>query len=91
MFSKKDIPDLSGKTAKVTGANSGLGFETVWGAPSTLYAAVSNQALGEKMYEPDQGYRGYPVLATLRGNAMDETAARKLWEFSALATNLQFP
>ena len=43
------------------------------------------------MYEPDQGYRGYPILATLRGNAMDETAARKLWEFSALATNLQFP
>ncbi len=29
MFSKKDIPDLSGKTAIVTGANSGLGFETV--------------------------------------------------------------
>jgi len=34
---------------------------------------------------------GYPVLATLRGNAVDETAVRKLWEFSALATNLQFP
>jgi NAD(P)-dependent dehydrogenase (short-subunit alcohol dehydrogenase family) len=29
MFSKKDIPDLSSKTAIVTGANSGLGFETV--------------------------------------------------------------
>jgi len=43
------------------------------------------------MYEPDQGYRGYPVPATLRGNALDETAVRKLYEFSTLATNLQFP
>ncbi len=29
MFSKKDIPDLTPNTAIVTGANSGLGFETV--------------------------------------------------------------
>jgi len=27
-WSKKDMPDLSGKTAVVTGANSGLGYET---------------------------------------------------------------
>ena len=28
VWSKKDIPDLTGRTAVVTGANSGLGYET---------------------------------------------------------------
>ena len=42
-------------------------FMEPWqGALPTLYAAVSNEAIGGNMYEPeDSGYRGYPTLATI--------------------------
>jgi NAD(P)-dependent dehydrogenase (short-subunit alcohol dehydrogenase family) len=68
-------------------------FMEPWqGALSTLYAAVSKEAIGGKMYEPDDnGLRGYPTLAVIRENAMDETVAKKLWEIAEGITGLVFP
>ncbi|TCD07657.1 SDR family NAD(P)-dependent oxidoreductase [Pedobacter frigidisoli] len=54
-------------------------MEPAQGALSALYAAVSDKAKGGNMYEPDQGFRGYPVLATLKENALDKAVANKLW------------
>ena len=69
------------------------GFMEPWqGALPTLYAAVSNDAVGGKMYEPeDGGYKGYPVLAELQENALDETVAKKLWSISEKATGIVYP
>jgi len=48
------------------------GFMDPWqGALPTLYAAVSNEATGGNMYEPDEnGFKGYPALATIQENAL---------------------
>jgi NAD(P)-dependent dehydrogenase (short-subunit alcohol dehydrogenase family) len=69
------------------------GFMEPWqGALPTLYAAVSNDAVGGKMYEPeDGGYKGYPALAALQENALDETVAKKLWSISEEATGIVYP
>jgi NAD(P)-dependent dehydrogenase (short-subunit alcohol dehydrogenase family) len=48
-WTSADMPDLSGKTAVVTGANSGLGFETarrLAGAGATVVLACRDQARG---------------------------------------------
>ena len=69
------------------------GFMEPWqGALSILYAAVAPEAHGCNMYEPDQGgYHGYPTLAILEENALDEAAARKLWNVAEQATGLCYP
>lgn len=66
-------------------------MEPSQGALSSLYAAVSDKAQGGNMYEPDQGYRGYPALAVLKENALDETLAKKLWQVAEQITGLQYP
>ncbi len=68
-------------------------FMEPWqGALSSLYAAVSNEATGGNMYEPDEGgYRGYPTLATIQENALDETVAKKLWDLAEQITGVYFP
>jgi NAD(P)-dependent dehydrogenase (short-subunit alcohol dehydrogenase family) len=68
-------------------------FMEPWqGALSSLYAAVANEAIGGKMYEPDDsGLRGYPTLATIQENAMDETVAKKLWETAQEITGIVYP
>ena len=44
---------------------------TVAGALSLLYPAVSPDALGGQLYEPDQeGYRGYPTVSMIKENAL---------------------
>ena len=68
-------------------------FMEPWqGALSSLYAAVSNEASGGNMYEPDKGgYRGYPTLATIQENALDETVAEKLWGLAEQVTGIYYP
>jgi NAD(P)-dependent dehydrogenase (short-subunit alcohol dehydrogenase family) len=66
-------------------------MEPSQGALSSLYAATSGEAQGGNMYEPDQGYRGYPALAVLKENALDETMAKKLWQVAEQITGLQYP
>ncbi len=68
-------------------------FMEPWqGALSSLFAAVSNEATGGNMYEPDNGgYRGYPTLATIQGNALDKTVAKKLWDLAEQVTVVYYP
>jgi len=69
------------------------GFMEPWqGALPTLYAALSNEVTGGNMYEPDEnGFKGYPTLATIEVNALDETVAKKLWSVSEKATGIVYP
>jgi NAD(P)-dependent dehydrogenase (short-subunit alcohol dehydrogenase family) len=63
------------------------------GALPSLYAAVSDDAIGGALYGPDKdnGYRGYPARATITPNALDETVAQKLWSLAEQATGVQYP
>ena len=67
-------------------------FMEPWqGALSLLYAAVSDESVGGNMYEPENGgLRGYPTLASIQENAMDDAVAKKLWYFAAQATSVHF-
>lgn len=68
------------------------GYMEPWqGALSSLYAAVSPDVAGGGFYEPDAGYRGYPVKSTIETKAMDETLAAQLWQMAVQATDLHFP
>lgn len=62
------------------------------GALPSLYAAVSADAQGGKLYGPDQdgGYRGYPAEAEITANALDKEVTQKLWAFAEQATGLKF-
>ncbi|MGY3052962.1 hypothetical protein ACVWYG_001158 [Pedobacter sp. UYEF25] len=43
------------------------------------------------MYEPEEdGLRGYPTLANIQENAMNEKVAKKLWETAQKITKLKF-
>jgi len=68
-------------------------FMEPWqGALSSLYSAVSEEALGGHMYEPeDGGLRGYPALVIVRENAMDEAVAKKLWNTAQTITGIVYP
>lgn len=62
------------------------------GALPSLYAAVSDEARGGNLYEPDNGgYRGYPTVATIKENALDETVAIKLWDLAEQVTDVHYP
>ena len=63
------------------------------GALSVLYAAVAPAAGGGKLYGPDQngGFRGYPAEAVIAPPALDEAAARQLWQLAEQATGVVFP
>ncbi|GAC1425700.1 MAG: hypothetical protein NVS9B7_23390 [Flavisolibacter sp.] len=66
-------------------------MEPSQGALYSLYAAVSDQGIGGCMYEPDQGYRGYSVLAILKEIALDNTVAKKIWEVAEQITAIHYP
>ncbi|MBA3827725.1 MAG: SDR family NAD(P)-dependent oxidoreductase [Taibaiella sp.] len=67
-------------------------FMEPWqGALTSLYAAVSKEATGGNMYEPDDsGLRGYPTLATIQDNALDEKVAKKLWDTAQAITGVVY-
>ena len=68
-------------------------FMEPWqGALSSLFAAVSNEAIGGNMYEPDNaGLRGYPTTAKIQENAMDEMVGDKLWGTAQAITGVVYP
>ena len=70
----------------------GVLMEPWQGALPSLYAAVSPDAQGGKLYGPDQdgGYRGYPAEAIVAPHALDENLARRLWEFAEEVTGVQY-
>ena len=61
------------------------------GALPSILAAVSSDAKGGEFYEPSEGYRGYPVQASIKENAMDKDVAKKLWELAEQVTGVKFP
>lgn len=68
------------------------GYMEPWqGALSSLYAITSPDVAGGDFYEPDSGYKGYPVKSTIELKAMDEDLARKLWQMAQQATGIQYP
>ena len=83
---------LSDKEIAIGKQRLGDFMEPWQGALSSLYAAVSNEAKGGKMYEPDSGgLRGYPTLATIQGNALDEGVAKTLWDTAQAITGVVYP
>jgi NAD(P)-dependent dehydrogenase (short-subunit alcohol dehydrogenase family) len=68
-------------------------FMEPWqGALSLLYAAVSPDALGGNLYEPEEGgFRGYPTLSAIKENALDEVVATKLWNLAEEITGVGYP
>ena len=72
-WTEKDLPDLTGKTAVVTGANSGIGFHTakhLAGHGATVVLACRNTDGGRRGRRQDRrhdrGRRARPRLAGVR-------------------------
>lgn len=63
------------------------------GALPILYAATSADAAGGAYYGPDgiAEVRGYPTLAKLPAQALDQAAAARLWQVSEALTGISFP
>ena len=69
------------------------GQATDKGALPTLYAATSPDAKGGAYYGPDgiKEIWGYPSPAVAEPPALDEAAARRLWDVSQTLTGVFFP
>jgi len=76
-----DIPDLSGKTAVVTGANSGLGYETA--------SALARHGAHVMMACRDEG-RGTEALERLRADVPQASAELSLLDLADLASVRKF-
>lgn len=65
---------------------------TAQGALPTLYAATSPEAKGGAYYGPNKMMetRGYPAIAKIPAQAMDENVATKLWEVSQEISGVDF-
>jgi len=69
-FSASDLPDLSGKTAVVTGANSGIGLATaraLAGAGARVVFAVRDVERGRAAAASMRGRSGLPGVPGLPG------------------------
>lgn len=62
------------------------------GALPTLFAATAPEVKGGMYYGPDKmgETRGYPAIAKIPAQALDETVALKLWEVSAALAKVAF-
>jgi len=80
-WTANDIPDLSGKTAVVTGANSGLGYQT------TL--ALASHGAHVVLACRDEG-RGTEALERLRGELPNASAELSLLDLADLASVRKF-
>jgi len=71
----------------------GAQMEPWQGALSTIYAAVSPDVKGGELYggDIDGGLRGYPAVNPIADIALDEAAAKKLWEAAEEYTGIGFP
>jgi hypothetical protein len=81
---------LTGAVMRV--ATSVLGQSAANGALPQLYAATAPGVEGGDYYGP-RGVgeqRGLPKKVSMSANARDDSAARRLWEQSALLTGVQF-
>ena len=91
---KTDLTRHSTKEEIAKGIERIGNFMEPWqGALCTLYASVSNEAQAGNMYEPDgnNGFSGYPTLATIQKNAKDSVVAKQLWELAEKITGIYFP
>lgn len=82
MWTTKDIPDLTGKIALVTGANTGIGFETakaLYKAGASVTLAVRNETKGLAAKEQivKEGGKGILNVAVL-----DLASLRQVEEFA---------
>jgi len=80
-WTANDIPDLSGKTAVVTGANSGLGYETA--------LELARHGAHVVMACRDEG-RGTEALQRLRADAPNASAELSLLDLADLASVRKF-
>ncbi|MBV8162176.1 MAG: SDR family NAD(P)-dependent oxidoreductase, partial [Acidimicrobiia bacterium] len=80
-WSANDIPDLSGKTAVVTGANSGLGYETA--------VALARHGAHVVLACRDEG-RGTEAVDRLRADVPDASAELSLLDLADLASVWKF-
>lgn len=62
------------------------------GALPTLYAATSPDAKGGFYYGPNKmsETRGFPTIAKIPAQALDENVSLKLWEVSQALAKVQF-
>jgi hypothetical protein len=76
-----DIPDRTGRTAVITGANTGLGYETA-------------AALAASQYYGPGGFiemRGYPKLVSPNRRSHDVAVQRRLRTVSEELTGVVYP
>jgi hypothetical protein len=68
-------------------------FMEPWqGALCILYAAISEDVSGGDLIEPDQdGFRGYPILATIKENALNKAVATNLFNLAEKVTGIVYP
>ena len=84
---------MSDEAFRVAVERVGVLMDPWQGALPSLYAATVPDIVKGGLYGPDQdgGYRGFPALATITPNALDEAVAKKLWSLAEQATGVRYP
>jgi NAD(P)-dependent dehydrogenase (short-subunit alcohol dehydrogenase family) len=81
------------KEFQTAAARVGALMEPWQGALPSLFAAVSPEAKGGRLYSPDQdgGYRGFPAELQIIPGGLDEPAANKLWKWAEDIIGFPYP